>query len=201
MPGSEFGPRGREARTGRERSEKTPRWGVCRPLCVSRHGSAASEPRRPLHNASQRRLWCFFFCQKQGMAAPMALHGAKGGVLFRKREHPLYIPQRKAYIAGLALEELHTLRSVGAVYVAAPRAPAFRCIYQPRALRSARVTLPRRQTALRPGGIASLAAAEGAMLNEETTADDALVDKLASKAAPGLLAIAANTFRWRYCFL
>ena len=111
MPGSEFGPRGREARTGRERSEKTPRWGVCRPLCVSRHGSAASEPRRPLHNASQRRLWCFFFCQKQGMAAPMALHGAKGGVLFREREHPLYIPQRKAYIAGLALEELHALRN------------------------------------------------------------------------------------------
>ena len=41
----------------------------------------------------------------------MALHGAKGGVLFRKREHPLYIPQRKAYIAGLALEELHALRN------------------------------------------------------------------------------------------
>ena len=35
----------------------------------------------------------------------------KGGVLFRKREHPLYIPQRKAYIAGLALEELHALRN------------------------------------------------------------------------------------------
>ena len=41
----------------------------------------------------------------------MALHGAKGGVLFRKREHPFYIPQRKACIAGLALEELHTLRN------------------------------------------------------------------------------------------
>ena len=45
-----------EGRTGHERSEKTPQWGVCRPLCVSRHGSAASEPRRPLqkrgHNVS-----------------------------------------------------------------------------------------------------------------------------------------------------
>ena len=34
-------------------------------------------------------------------------------------EH-FYIPQRKAYIAGLALEELHALRSVGAVYMASP---------------------------------------------------------------------------------
>ena len=61
-------------------------------------------------------------------------------------------------IAGLQLEGLHALRSVGAVYVAAPRVPAFRYIYQPRALRSARVTAGRRQTAVRTGGIASLAA-------------------------------------------
>ena len=32
-----------EIRTGGERSEKTPLRGVCPPLCVSRHGSAASE--------------------------------------------------------------------------------------------------------------------------------------------------------------
>ncbi len=37
-----------EGRTGRERSEKTPQWGVCRPLCVSRCDNTASEPRRPL---------------------------------------------------------------------------------------------------------------------------------------------------------
>ena len=37
-----------EGRTGHERSKKTPQWGVWCPLCVSRHGSAASEPRRPL---------------------------------------------------------------------------------------------------------------------------------------------------------
>ena len=45
-----------EGRTGRERSEKTLRWGICRPLCVSRCDNTASEPRRPLqkrgHNVS-----------------------------------------------------------------------------------------------------------------------------------------------------
>lgn len=51
---------------------------------------------------------------------PPAGGRVKGGILFRKREYPLFIPQRKAYIAGLALEELHTLRSVGAVYMASP---------------------------------------------------------------------------------
>ena len=200
MPGSEFGPRGREGRTGRERSEKTPRWGVCRPLCVSRRGSAASEPRRPLHKASQRRLWCFFYLPKAREGSAVGAARGKGGVLFRKREHPLYIPQRKACIAGFWLEGLHALRSVGAVYVAAPRAPASRCRYQPRPTPWGASDGRLAADCLRPGGIAALAA-EGAMLNEKTTADDALVDKLASKAAPGLLTIAANTFRWRYCFL
>ena len=50
-----------------------------------------------------------------------ALLPEKGGILFRKREYPLFIPQRKACIAGFGLEELHALRSVGAVYVASPR--------------------------------------------------------------------------------
>ena len=68
-------------------------------------------------------------------------------------------------IAGFGLEGLHALRSVGAVYVASPRVPAFRYIYQPRALRSARVTFARRRTAVRAaallrspllGGIAAL---------------------------------------------
>ena len=55
----------------------------------------------------------------------MALHGAKGVFSFR-REYPLLNPQRKA--RGVPLdprhckEGLHALRSVGAVYVAAPRA-------------------------------------------------------------------------------
>ena len=44
----------------------------------------------------------------------------KGGVLFREREHPLWNPQRKAYIAALWLEGLHALRSVSAVYMASP---------------------------------------------------------------------------------
>ena len=50
-------------------------------------------------------------------------------------------------IAGFGLEGLHALRSVSAVYVASPRAPTFRYIYQPRALRSARMTVVWRQTA------------------------------------------------------
>ena len=61
-----------------------------------------------------------------------ALLPDKGGVLFCEREHPLCIPQRKACIAGFGLEGLHALRSVGAVYVASPRAPASRYRHQPR---------------------------------------------------------------------
>ena len=80
------------------------------------------EPRRPLHKASQRRLWCFFFYPAMGGGGCSAVGAArgKGGVLFRKREHPLLNPQRKAYIAGFWLEGLHALRSVGAVYMASP---------------------------------------------------------------------------------
>ena len=44
------------------------------------------------------------------MAAPLALHGAKGVFSFR-REYPLLNPQRKACIAGFWLEELHALRN------------------------------------------------------------------------------------------
>ena len=54
-----------EGRTGRERSEKTPRWGVCRPLCVSRHGSAASEPRRPLQKRGHNVCCDLFFGFRQ----------------------------------------------------------------------------------------------------------------------------------------
>ena len=50
-----------EGRTGRERSEKTPQWGVWCPLCVSRHGSAASEPRRPLQKRGHNLSCDLFF--------------------------------------------------------------------------------------------------------------------------------------------
>ena len=52
----------------------------------------------------------------------------KGDILFREREYPPYTPKRKDAgpspstpdIAGLILERLHALRSVGAVYMASP---------------------------------------------------------------------------------
>ena len=53
--------------------------------------------------------------------------GSKGGVLFGKRIPPLYPPEKDEGrppstpdIAGLILERLHALRSVGAVYMASP---------------------------------------------------------------------------------
>ena len=46
----------------------------------------------------------------------------KGGVSLFGKEIPLpYTHPEKIYIAGFRLEGLHALRSVGAVYVAAPR--------------------------------------------------------------------------------
>ena len=80
-----------EGRTGRERSEKTPQWGVWCPLCVSRHGSAASEPRRPLqkrgHNVSCDLFFGFQqeikmlgrseFALRQGFAAQNACTAQK----------------------------------------------------------------------------------------------------------------------------
>ena len=54
-----------------------------------------------------------------GEAAPMALLRNKGDILSRERISPLD-PQEKGYIASLDLEELHALRSVGAVYMASP---------------------------------------------------------------------------------
>ncbi len=49
-----------EIRTGGERSEKTPLWGVCPPLCVSRHGSAASESLLLRQKGHHPKGWCFF---------------------------------------------------------------------------------------------------------------------------------------------
>ena len=83
-----------------------------------------------------------------------ALLPEKGGILFPKRIPPFEPPEKgkgscplTPHIAGFGLEGLHALRSVSAVYVASPRAPTFRYIYQPRALRSARMTVVWRQTA------------------------------------------------------
>ena len=52
----------------------------------------------------------------------------KGDILFLEREYPPYTPKRKdegpspstPHIGSLGLEELHALRSVGAVYMASP---------------------------------------------------------------------------------
>ena len=86
-----------EGRTGRERSEKTPQWGVWCPLCVSRHGSAASEPRRPLQKRGHNlRCDLFFgfqqeikmlgrseFALRQGFAAQNACTAQKRCFLLR----------------------------------------------------------------------------------------------------------------------
>ena len=62
----------------------------------------------------------------EGDAAPLALHG-KGAILSRERMAPLDPPRERKgpcpltpHIAGLQLEWLHALRSVGAVYMASP---------------------------------------------------------------------------------
>ncbi len=53
--------------------------------------------------------------------------GSKGGILFPKRIPPLEPPEKgkgsyplTPHIGSFYLEELHTLRSVGAVYMASP---------------------------------------------------------------------------------
>ena len=73
----------------------------------------------------------------------------KGGILFRKREYPLFIPQRKAYIAGLALEELHALRNQLRCTWLRHESLLFVTGINRALLRGARVTLPRRRTAVR----------------------------------------------------
>ena len=62
-------------------------------------------------------------------------------------------------IAGLQLEELHALRSGGAVYVASPRVPASRYRQQPRPTPWGASDGSLATDCLRIGGIASLAAA------------------------------------------
>ena len=61
-----------------------------------------------------------------GVAAPQALHGIRG-IFSHVREYPPWTPKRTQgappldpAIAGLQLEGLHALRSVGAVYMASP---------------------------------------------------------------------------------
>ena len=93
-----FGSSGQRVEQGASEARKRPRWGVCRPLCVSRHGSAASEPRRPLHRASQRRLWCFFFLPAMGGRGRSADGAArvKGAFSFAKENTPFISPKRTA---------------------------------------------------------------------------------------------------------
>ncbi len=68
----------------------------------------------------------------------LALLPGKGDILSRERISPLAPKRTRGEcpstpdIAGLPLEELHALRSVGAVYVASPRVSANRYQYQPR---------------------------------------------------------------------
>ena len=57
-------PAGRGANRARAKRENA-RWGVCRPLCVSRHGSAASEPRRPLQKRGHNVCCDLFFGFRQ----------------------------------------------------------------------------------------------------------------------------------------
>ena len=61
------------------------------------------------------------------------------GIFSHLREYPPWTPKRTRGecpstpdIAGLQLEELRALRSVGAVYVASPQVSANRYRYQPR---------------------------------------------------------------------
>ena len=80
---------------------------------------------------------CSFFARPQGAGILQPERAAflflphcagvriKGDILFLEREYPPYTPKRGEApstpdIAGLILERLHALRSVGAVYMASP---------------------------------------------------------------------------------
>ena len=154
MPGSEFEPRNERVEQGASEARKRPGGAfVARCACRGAVVPRASLVARSIKHHNEGCGAFSFTLPWVGEGSADGAARGKGGVLFRKREHPLYIPQRKACIAGLGLEWLHALRSVGAVYVASPRIPASHCRYQPRALRSARVTLPRRQTAVRAAAL------------------------------------------------
>ena len=72
----------------------------------------------------------------------------KGGVSLFQKEIPLpYTHPEKIYIAGFKLEGLHALRNRVRCTWLRHEYSACRFMLQPRALRSARVTVERRQTA------------------------------------------------------
>ena len=149
-----FGFRGQRVDQGASEARKRP-GGAFVARCACR-GAAVPRASLVARSIKHHNEGCGAFSYTLPWVGEGSADGAargKGGVLFRKREHPLYIPQRKAYIAGFWLEGLHALRSVGAVYVASPRAPALRYHSQPRALRSARVTVVRRRTAVRAAAL------------------------------------------------
>ena len=154
MPGSEFEPRNERVEQGASEARKRP-GGAFVARCACR---GAAVPRASLVACSikHHNEGCGAFSFTLPLVGECSAVGAargKGGVLFRKREHPLYIPQRKAYIAGLALEELHALRNRLRCTWLRHESSASRYRQQPRALRSARVTLPRRQTAVRAAAL------------------------------------------------
>ena len=86
-----FGSSGQRGEQGMSEARKRPSWGVWCPLCVSRHGSAAFEPRRPLqkrgHNVSCDLFFRFRqeikmlgrseFALRQGFAAQNACTAQK----------------------------------------------------------------------------------------------------------------------------
>ena len=66
-------------------------------------------------------------CAAGEKAAPVALHESKGIFSFAKENIPFGTPRERKgpcpltpHIGSLQLEELHALRSVGAVYMASP---------------------------------------------------------------------------------
>ena len=65
-----------EIRTGCERSEKTPRRGVCPPLCVSQRGSAASESLLLRQKKHHPTGWWLFFLIGNLLYSPSAAPAA-----------------------------------------------------------------------------------------------------------------------------
>ena len=65
-----------EIRTGCERSEKTPRRGVCHPLCVSQRGSAASESLLLRQKKHHPTGWWLFFLIGNLLYSPSAAPAA-----------------------------------------------------------------------------------------------------------------------------
>ena len=90
----------------------------------------------------------FLFLPKAREGSADGAARGKGGILFRKREYPLFIPQRKAYIAGLALEAIGCGVHGFAMSLLRVVTDSNRAL-----LRGARVTVARRRTAVRAAAL------------------------------------------------